>query len=49
MVEEREVKISTTDNEIGYMFKDGIPEGLFYLDRTHCYEIQNTILLQMYT
>lgn len=29
---EKEIKVSTTDKESGYMFRDGKPEGFFYLD-----------------
>ncbi|MBM7098004.1 IS1182 family transposase, partial [Bacillus sp. H-16] len=32
VVEEKEIKVSTTDKESGYMFRDGKPEGFFYLD-----------------
>lgn len=28
----KEIKVSTTDAESGYMFRDGKPEGFFYLD-----------------
>jgi transposase len=31
-VEEREVKVSTTDKDSGYMYREGKPEGFFYLD-----------------
>ncbi|ADC51490.1 transposase (plasmid) [Alkalihalophilus pseudofirmus OF4] len=31
-VEEKEIKVSTTDKDSGYMFRDGKPEGFFYLD-----------------
>lgn len=31
-VEEKEVKISTTDKDSGYMYREGKPEGFFYLD-----------------
>lgn len=31
-VEWKEIKVSTTDKESGYMFRDGKPEGFFYLD-----------------
>lgn len=31
-VEKREIKISTTDPESGYMYRDQKPEGFFYLD-----------------
>jgi hypothetical protein len=30
--EEKEIKVSTTDAESGYMYRDGKPEGFFYLD-----------------
>jgi transposase len=30
--EEKEIKISTTDAESGYMYRTGKPEGFFYLD-----------------
>jgi transposase len=30
--EEKEIKVSTTDGESGYMYRDGKPEGFFYLD-----------------
>ena len=30
--EEKEIKVSTTDPESGYMVRDGKPEGFFYLD-----------------
>ncbi|WP_115996081.1 IS1182 family transposase [Cohnella lupini] len=30
--EDKEVKISTTDPDSGYMFREGKPEGFFYLD-----------------
>lgn len=30
--EEKEIKVSTTDPESGYMYRDGKPEGFFYLD-----------------
>lgn len=32
MKEEKEIKVSTTDPESGYMVRDGKPEGFFYLD-----------------
>lgn len=32
MVEEKEIKMSTTDPESGYMYREGKPEGFFYLD-----------------
>lgn len=32
MVEEKEIKVSTTDPESGYMYREGKPEGFFYLD-----------------
>lgn len=32
MVEEKEVRVSTTDPDSGYMIRDGKPEGFFYLD-----------------
>ena len=32
MVEEKEIKVSTTDPDSGYMIRDGKPEGFFYLD-----------------
>lgn len=32
MVEEKEIKVSTTDPESGYMYRTGKPEGFFYLD-----------------
>lgn len=32
MVEEKEIKVSTTDPESGYLFREGKPEGFFYLD-----------------
>jgi hypothetical protein len=32
VVETKEIKISTTDPESGYMVRDGKPEGFFYLD-----------------
>lgn len=32
MAEEKEIKVSTTDPESGYMFREGKPEGFFYLD-----------------
>ncbi|HEY3314959.1 MAG TPA: IS1182 family transposase [Bacillota bacterium] len=31
-VETREIKVSTTDPDSGYMVRDGKPEGFFYLD-----------------
>ncbi|MCM3763297.1 IS1182 family transposase [Alkalihalobacillus oceani] len=31
-VEVKEVKVSTTDKDSGYMFREGKPEGFFYLD-----------------
>lgn len=31
-VEEKEIKVSTTDPESGYMYRDQKPEGFFYLD-----------------
>lgn len=31
-LEEKEIKVSTTDPESGYMMRDGKPEGFFYLD-----------------
>ena len=30
--EQREIKVSTTDPDSGYMMRDGKPEGFFYLD-----------------
>lgn len=30
--EEKEIKVSTTDPDSGYMVRDGKPEGFFYLD-----------------
>ncbi|MFD1956560.1 IS1182 family transposase [Paenibacillus thailandensis] len=30
--EDKEVKVSTTDPDSGYMFREGNPEGFFYLD-----------------
>ena len=30
--EQREIKVSTTDPDSGYMMRDGRPEGFFYLD-----------------
>jgi transposase len=30
--EEHEIKVSTTDPESGYMYREGKPEGFFYLD-----------------
>ncbi|WP_026908870.1 IS1182 family transposase [Paucisalibacillus globulus] len=30
--ETKEIKVSTTDSESGYMFREGKPEGFFYLD-----------------
>ncbi|WP_419871355.1 IS1182 family transposase [Candidatus Pristimantibacillus sp. PTI5] len=30
--EDKEVKVSTTDPDSGYMFREGKPEGFFYLD-----------------
>ncbi|WP_144025572.1 IS1182 family transposase [Paenibacillus rhizosphaerae] len=32
VVEEKEVRVSTTDPDSGYMIRDGKPEGFFYLD-----------------
>ncbi|MFE0560874.1 IS1182 family transposase [Paenibacillus sp. NPDC058910] len=32
VMEEKEVKVSTTDPDSGYMIRDGKPEGFFYLD-----------------
>ncbi|WP_268624255.1 IS1182 family transposase [Paenibacillus alvei] len=32
VVEEKEIKVSKTDPESGYMIRDGKPEGFFYLD-----------------
>jgi hypothetical protein len=32
VTEEKEVKVSTTDSDSGYMMRDGKPEGFFYLD-----------------
>jgi transposase len=32
VIEEKEIKRSTTDSESGYMIRDGKPEGFFYLD-----------------
>jgi transposase len=32
VTEEKEIKISTTDPESGYMYREGKPEGFFYLD-----------------
>lgn len=32
MNEDKEVKVSTTDRDSGYMIRDGKPEGFFYLD-----------------
>ncbi len=32
MVEQKEVKVSTTDPDSGYMVREGKPEGFFYLD-----------------
>jgi transposase len=31
-VENKEIKISTTDKESGYMYREGKPEGFYYLD-----------------
>ncbi len=31
-MEEKEVKVSTTDKDSGYMYREGKPEGFFYLD-----------------
>lgn len=31
-MEEKEIKVSTTDPESGYMYRTGKPEGFFYLD-----------------
>ncbi len=31
-IKEKEIKVSTTDKESSYMFRDGKPEGFFYLD-----------------
>ena len=31
-LEEREIRVSTTDPDSGYMVRDGKPEGFFYLD-----------------
>lgn len=30
--EEKEIKVSKTDHDSGYMIRDGKPEGFFYLD-----------------
>lgn len=30
--EEKEIKVSTTDADSGYMYREGKPEGFFYLD-----------------
>ncbi|SDZ59599.1 Transposase DDE domain-containing protein, partial [Evansella caseinilytica] len=32
VIEEKEIKVSTTDEESGYMYREGKPEGFFYLD-----------------
>lgn len=32
MAEDKEIKVSTTDSESGYMMRDGKPEGFYYLD-----------------
>jgi hypothetical protein len=32
VIEEKEIKVSTTDPDSGYMHRDGKPEGFFYLD-----------------
>ncbi|AGA57666.1 transposase [Thermobacillus composti KWC4] len=32
VIETREIKVSTTDPDSGYMVRDGKPEGFFYLD-----------------
>ncbi|EFM11401.1 transposase IS4 family protein [Paenibacillus curdlanolyticus YK9] len=32
MTEDKEVKVSTTDPDSGYMYREGKPEGFFYLD-----------------
>ncbi|QDY85412.1 transposase [Paenibacillus polymyxa] len=32
MSETKEIKVSTTDPDSGYMIRDGKPEGFFYLD-----------------
>ncbi|RAP20877.1 hypothetical protein C2W64_03788 [Brevibacillus laterosporus] len=32
MIEQKEMKVSTTDPESDYMVRDGKPEGFFYLD-----------------
>lgn len=32
MIEVKEIKVSTTDPDSGYMIRDGKPEGFFYLD-----------------
>jgi hypothetical protein len=32
VTEEKEIKVSTTDPDSGYMVRDGKPEGFFYLD-----------------
>lgn len=32
MIEEREIKVSTTDPESGYMYREGKPEGFYYLN-----------------
>ena len=32
MIEEKEIKVSTTDPDSGYMYREGKPEGFFYLD-----------------
>lgn len=34
MQEEKEVKVSTTDCESGYMYREGKPEGFYYLDHS---------------
>lgn len=31
-MEDKEIKVSTTDRESGYMYREGKPEGFFYLD-----------------
>lgn len=32
MIQYKEIKVSTTDPESGYMYREGKPEGFFYLD-----------------
>jgi hypothetical protein len=32
VIEEKEIKVSTTDPDSGYMVRNGKPEGFFYLD-----------------